>query len=238
MGRALPTKRFWACSRWSKNVKSSRAFSALKRVHWFPACVKSLKKDIVMNRPGEMGSRGLLLACTIGLLLGSTMGGAVLGGVGEEVPPQRRPAGEHQPLGHNNNSNNKIITIPLIPHRVVQQRKLQQQGQTDRTFLKKMERPKYSKYDNRFLAEQAATPKTAEQVAGLYQGYGTVRHIKQKQKWNANLFVVAVLLLSSFYDSDSRLHEIVCHDWFCGVLPIHSITPTCGAAVQHHNDKR
>jgi hypothetical protein len=140
-----------------------------------------------MNRPGEMSSRGLLLVtCTIGLLLGSTMGGAVLG-VGEEVPPQRpRPAGEHQPQNNNNNnnnSNNKIITIPLIPHRVVQQRRLQQQqGQTDRKFLKKMERPKYSKYDNRFLAEQAAAPKTAEQVAGLYQGYGTVRHIKQKQK--------------------------------------------------------
>jgi hypothetical protein len=134
-----------------------------------------------MNRPGEMSSRGLLLVtCTIGLLLGSTMGGAVLG-VGEEVPPQRRPAGEHKPQ-NNNNINNKIITIPLIPHRVVQQRRLQQQGQTDRQFLKKMERPKYSKYDNRFLAEQAATPKTAEQVAGLYQGYGTVRHIKQKQK--------------------------------------------------------
>lgn len=57
-----------------------------------------------------------------------------------------------------------IITIPLVPHHVVKQRKLQA-GEA----LPKLERPQYSKYDRRF--EQTS----AEQVAGLYQGYGTVR---------------------------------------------------------------
>jgi hypothetical protein len=103
---------------------------------------------------------------TIGLAVLLLLASVVVGA------PQSSPTA----AASNNNSNNNIITIPLVPHRVVQQRRLQQSRDgAGRPSSPKMERPKYSKYDRRFLADQAAAPKTAEQVAGLYQGYGTVR---------------------------------------------------------------
>lgn len=117
------------------------------------------------HRPFSHSSTTTTIGLAV-LLLASVVVGA----------PQSSPTA----ASNNNNSNNNIITIPLVPHRVVQQRRLQlQQLQRDGairpSLSPKMERPKYSKYDRRFLADQAVAPKTAEQVAGLYQGYGTVR---------------------------------------------------------------
>ena len=62
-----------------------------------------------------------------------------------------------------------LVTIPLVPHKVVRHRKLS----AGERLPPKMERPHYSKYDQRFLQHEVP----AEQVAGLYQGYGTVREV-------------------------------------------------------------
>jgi Xylanase inhibitor N-terminal len=62
----------------------------------------------------------------------------------------------------------KIITLPLIPHSVVRERRLNA-GET----LVKVERPPYSKYHMMRELSMAPEAVKAAQIAGLFQGYGT-----------------------------------------------------------------
>jgi Xylanase inhibitor N-terminal len=72
----------------------------------------------------------------------------------------------------------KILSFPLLPHAVVQRRHLEE----GRSPMHRVERPRHSKYDN---ASSSVAPQEtnhrrrvqsdseSEQVAGLFQGYGT-----------------------------------------------------------------
>lgn len=97
-----------------------------------------------------------------------------------------------------------LVTIPLVPHKVVRQRKLS----AGEPLPPKMERPHYSKYDQRFLQHEVS----AEQVAGLYQGYGTVGGVVV----DAIVFLTDLLLLDSS----------------CSIMPI------CGVGVRRPNGRR
>ena len=71
-----------------------------------------------------------------------------------------------RPFPNITRSPNHVITIPLIPHAVVRERRLQA-GDT----LAKVERPPYSKYH--MMRELSSEAASAAQIAGLFQGYGT-----------------------------------------------------------------
>lgn len=64
--------------------------------------------------------------------------------------------------------NAEVITIPLIPHAVIRERRLSA-GET----LVNVDRPPYSKYH--MMRQLSTSPEAAKaaQIAGLFQGYGT-----------------------------------------------------------------
>jgi Xylanase inhibitor N-terminal len=67
-----------------------------------------------------------------------------------------------------NTTSPKIITLPLVPHSVVRERRLNA-GET----LVKVERPPYSKYHMMRELSMTSEATKAAQIAGLFQGYGT-----------------------------------------------------------------